>query len=147
MLELRNSALLLLAALLLPACKGAEGTRDTTDAGGPAPLVVSGALVETQEAPSDDSSVELALEQLIQHSRLEAGVRVVDFQLRNRSEEEVAFAFRVEWLDRRGEPVLDRAARWSHLVLPAGAVAPLRIQAPSARAESWRLHAVSDPQD
>ena len=145
MLELRNSALLLVAALLLPACKGTEPVQRTTEGGAPLPLVVSGALVETDEAPSDDSSVELALEQLIQQSRIEAGVRVVEFQLRNRSEQELAFAFRVEWLDRRGAPVVDRRARWSHLVLPAGAIAPLRIQAPSAKAESWRLRAVADP--
>lgn len=147
MLQLRNSALLLLAALLLPACKGGEPAQRTTEEGAPAPLIVTGDFVESEEAPSEDSSVELVLDQLIQHSRIEAGVRVVDFQLRNSSEAEVAFAFRVEWLDRRGGPVVDRSARWKHLVLPAGAAAPLRIKAPSSSAESWRLHAVADPRD
>ena len=130
-------ALLLLASLA--ACRGAEPGQE-----GPT-LVPTGDLVETVEPPSDDRSVELDLEQLIVDSRLENGLRVVDLQLRNRSGGEISFAYLVEWMDRRGEPVPDREARWRHLVLPAEASAPLSLQAPSPRAESWRLRAAAAP--
>ena len=69
--------------------------------------------------------------------------RVVEFDLCNSSAESLAFAYRVEWLDRRGEPIRDQGARWIHLVLPAQASAPVEIIAPTASAESWRLRAAA----
>lgn len=128
---------LLLSALL--ACRSSE----------PAPtggsVLPTGELAETLDPPSEDRSVEEDLEQLILDSRLESGRRKVELELHNRSKAELAFAFQVEWLDQRGEPVVDRGARWRHLVLPAEASAPLSIEAPSPRAVSWRLRAVRAP--
>lgn len=141
MLELRTICLLLASTLTLAACKSTEPQPDA------APVVSTGGLVETGEAPSDDNSVELSLEQIIKSSRVENGLRVVDFDLRNSSAEELVFAFRVEWLDRRGDLVADREARWTHLVLPAEASAPLSISAPSPVAESWRLRAAAADKD
>ncbi|MCB9914610.1 MAG: DUF1425 domain-containing protein [Planctomycetes bacterium] len=137
--DLRVTATLLLLTAL-GACRSPASRQDA------GPRVVPGELVESGAAPSEDHSVELALEQLIRQSRVENGVRVVDLELRNRSQRELAFAFRVEWLDRRGERVSDPSERWKHLVLPAEAAAPLRLTAPSPRAESWRLRAAATAQ-
>ncbi len=135
--NLTTTCLLVFSMFSLTACRSADRREDI------APQVTVGALVEADGGLAADSSVELKLEQLIKKSRVEGGVRVVDFDLRNRSEEELTFAFMVEWLDRQGLRVPDRKARWTNLVLPAEASASLVITAPSPIAESWRLRATA----
>ncbi|HIG12235.1 MAG: DUF1425 domain-containing protein [bacterium] len=126
-----------LCALVLAfaACQGAEKASED-----PAqPVLRPGAAVG--EISSEVSAVELKLEQIIQRSARKHGLWVVDLKLQNRSPEPLSFAFCVEWIDAEGNLVPDRDARWTHLVLTAEASADISLQAPSPRAESWRLRA------
>ena len=126
----------LLAGLALAACRSTDPPEPVGD---PGPVVVG----ESDEAPSEDHTVEAKLTKYIRGTSRVDGRRVVEFDLRNSSAEALSFAYRVEWLDRRGEPIRDQDARWIHLVLPAQASAPVEIIAPTASAESWRLRATA----
>lgn len=133
-----QSGALLLAGLTLCACRSTEPS-DSPGGAGPEAVLVG----ESAEPPTEDHTVEAKLTKYIRGTREVGGRRIVEFDLRNASAESLAFAYRVEWLDRRGELVRDQEARWIHLVLPAEASVPVEIVAPSATAESWRLRATA----
>ncbi|MFT7484709.1 MAG: hypothetical protein ACI9F9_000553 [Candidatus Paceibacteria bacterium] len=123
--------------LLLVACQG--GAKTGLDASHPAGTVHP----TTPEAPSNDHAVEEHLAQYIHSTGLVEGCQHVQLDLENRTHATLAFSYRVEWLNRQGELVVDREAVWTSRVLGAGERMPLEITAPHPRAESWRLRAVS----
>ena len=128
----------LLVGLALGACRSTDPSGSPGGARSEAVM-----LGDSAEAPSEDHTVEEKLTKYIRGTSQVGGRRVVEFDLCNSSAESLAFAYRVEWLDRRGEPIRDQGARWIHLVLPAQASAPVEIIAPTASAESWRLRAAA----
>lgn len=98
------------------------------------------------EAPEGDPAVEQDLETLLGNTRTVGGKRVVDFQLRNRSDRELEFAFRIEWMNRRGEPIVEDE-KWMLVHLPAGGAVALEAAAPSRDAESWTVRALETSGD
>jgi len=96
---------------------------------------------EVAERPEGTSAVEGELETLLGQMRMVEGKRVVDFELRNRGERDLEIAYRVEWMDRRGNAVADDGS-WVLVHLPPGGSVPVEASAPSRAAESWSVRAV-----
>ncbi|MCA8978682.1 MAG: DUF1425 domain-containing protein [Planctomycetes bacterium] len=138
MLQTTTRTLLTLCSLgaLLSGC-GSNPAQDD-EAAGPPQGQVRGTLTE---APEGDSAVEQHLETLLGTMRTVNGKRVVDFQLRNKSDRELEFAYRVEWLNRRGQAVTSDDS-WVLVHLPAGGAVPLEASAPTRDAESWTVRAI-----
>lgn len=96
---------------------------------------------EVSERPDGDDAVEAELETLLGTTRTVEGKRVVGFQLRNRGERELEIAYRVEWMNRRGE-ALESDETWVLVHLPPGGAVPVEASAPTRDAESWTVRAV-----
>jgi uncharacterized protein YcfL len=105
---------------------------------GPPQGTVRGTLTEE---PEGDSAVEQHLETLLGQTRRVDGKRVVGFELRNKSDRELEIAYRIDWLNRRGEPV-SSGDEWVLVNLPAGGAVPLEASAPTRDAESWTVRAI-----
>ena len=105
---------------------------------GPPQGTVRGTLTE---APEGDSAVEQHLETLLGQTRTVDGKRVVGFKLRNKSDRELEIAYRIDWLNRRGEPI-SSGDEWVLVNLPAGGAVPLEASAPTRDAESWTVRAI-----
>lgn len=133
-----HCGILLLVGVVMAACRSTDPAEESGRSR--SEPVVRG---ESEEAPTEDHSVEEKLTKYIRGTSQVGGRRVVEFDLRNCSDQPLSFAYQIEWLDRRGEPIRDQGARWIHLVLPAQASAPVEIVAPTTSAESWRLRATA----
>lgn len=138
MLQTTTRTLLLLSALgaLLTGCGSSPAEEDAP--AGPPRGEVRGTLTE---APEGDSAVEQHLETLLGQMRTVNGRRVVDFELRNKSDRELEIAYKVEWLNRRGQAVSSDDL-WVLVHLPAGGAVPLEASAPTRDAESWTVRAI-----
>lgn len=138
MLQTTTRRLLLLCSLgaLLTAC--GSNPAEQQDPEGPPRGQVRGTLTE---APEGDAAVEQHLETLLGQVRTVNGKRVVDFELRNKSDRELEFAYKVEWLNRRGQPVSSDEL-WVLVNLPAGGAVPVEASAPTRDAESWTVRAI-----
>lgn len=138
MLQTTTRTLLLLSALgaLLTSC--GSNPAQANDPAGPPKGQVRGTLTE---APEGDSAVEQHLETLLGQMRTVNGKRVVDFELRNKSDRELEIAYKIEWLNRRGQAVASDDL-WVLVHLPAGGAVPLEASAPTRDAESWTVRAI-----
>jgi uncharacterized protein YcfL len=118
---------------------GCGSTPDQADEpAGPPQGAVRGTLTEE---PAGDAAVEQHLETLLRETRTVDGKRVVGFELRNKSDRELEIAYRIDWLNRRGQPVTSSES-WVLVYLPAGGAVPLQASAPTRDAESWTVRAV-----
>jgi uncharacterized protein YcfL len=88
-----------------------------------------------------DPDVESRLESLELRTARDGTSRSLEFVLRNKSTENLSFAWALEWYDRGGKRVAANETVWTPTTLGAGASVPVKAPMP-ADAQSSRLRAI-----
>lgn len=105
--------------------------------------VSDGGAVRSVATQSADERVAAALELRSVQSSRKDGRLVVRFDLVNRTPDELAFRWTVDWFDRAGAKIEYGPQSWSSDELEGGQVRMLELQAPTPEAASWQLRSAA----
>jgi uncharacterized protein YcfL len=121
---------ILVGAALLGACTSPGGTQNTYKGGDDLESMTS---IEKNRYLKDSLSI------LDVRTRELDGRKQVQFELQNKTNRNLPFAWAVLWFDANGFQVSDGTRAWEPIVLGGHGKKLLLITAPSASAKTWQL--------